>query len=292
MKQRLTYLWKIVLAGLVFTVGIVIGGIIPTLMGLPAPPIPEGAEVSLILLYTLPASMVLAAALAALARGIQGRFLSRWLILGFFTWGAHIAMFIEAAIFMETGAVSAMNTTLFTIISYFTPGFLSAAIIARLFPPDTAGRSFRANLAAFFAGRKTAVWGWRLLGVLVAFPAIYIFFGWLVMPFTYQFYAQGAYELTAPSWGQIIPVQFARSLLLLLISLPILVTWRDTSRRLFFCLGFAIFVLIGLVWMITSYWFDPALRIFHSLEVFGDAMVYTGVLVSLLVKKDNLKAIR
>ncbi len=285
MKQRLSYLWKIALAGLVFTVGIVIGGIIPTLMGLPAPPMPEGAEVGRILQYSAVASIVLAAALATLARGLEGRFLSRWLILGGFTWGAHIVMFIEAAIFMETGAVSAINSTLFTIVSYFTPSFLCAAIIARFFPPDTAGKSFRANLAAFFAGRKTAAWAWRLLGVLVAFPAIYIFFGWLVVPFTYQFYAQGAYELTAPTWGQIIPVQFARSALLLLISLPILITWRYTRRRLFFSLGFAIFVLIGLVWMITSYWFDPALRIFHSLEVLGDAMVYTGALVTLLVKK-------
>ncbi len=53
---------------------------------------------------------------------------------------------------------------------------------------------------------------------------IYLSFGRLVTPFTYDYYLEQMAGLTAPGLGQILPVLFARSVLSLAASLPVLVT--------------------------------------------------------------------
>lgn len=159
LKRYLSFLWKVPFCGVAFTVGIVLGGMIPTLLGLPAPALPEGTDQNTVLLYDFLASMVLAIALAVLARGLSGRFLTRWLILGFFIWVAHVVMFVEAAIFMTTGAVLGMGSTLFTIVMYIVPSFLCGAVVVWLFPAEV-GPGFAANLGAFFARRPAVQWAW------------------------------------------------------------------------------------------------------------------------------------
>lgn len=277
-REVLDTVWRLALVAVAFTVGVVAGGILPTLVGLQAPPMPEGTDQMTVFAYMLLASVVVALAQSFLARRLPGRFVVRWGVLAAFTWLLHVAMFVEAGIFMEGGG------TLFTILLYFVPSVFSAAATAALFRRDGAQKgAFSAAVRRFFSARPAGGWAWRLALVWVAFPLIYIGFGLLVVPLTYAFYEGGAYGLTAPAWGQIIPVQMARSALLIAASLPVVAAWQGSRRGLWAALGFAVWVLIGLEWMITSYWFDPALRIFHSLEVLGDAAVFSGLLVALLV---------
>jgi hypothetical protein len=88
-KSLLHYLWKIPLCGFLFFIGFIPGGQLATAMGLPAPEMPMGADPAIIGQYTLLTSLILALGLSVVSRGLSGGFLSRWLILFFFTWIAY-----------------------------------------------------------------------------------------------------------------------------------------------------------------------------------------------------------
>jgi len=85
-----------------------------------------------------------------------------------------------------------------------------------------------------------------------------------------------------PTWGQLIPLQLARSVLLALACLPVLIAWRGTRRSLFWALGTALFVCVAFMSVITAYWFPWQLRLFHGLELLADSLAYSAVLVSLI----------
>jgi hypothetical protein len=119
----------------------------------------------------------------------------------------------------------------------------------------------------------------------VAFMPIYLFFGQMVVPFTYDYYLQQMAGLTAPAWGQILPVLLLRSLLFLAASLPVLVTWGRSRLSLVLSLGFALFLLVGGLGLVGGYWLPLEVRLFHGVEILADSLVYAWVLVLLVVKK-------
>lgn len=49
-------------------------------------------------------------------------------------------------------------------------------------------------------------------------------------------------------------------------------------------LGFALFVLVGLLYMLAGTWLSPSMRIIHSLDILADSLVHTGILAWLLAK--------
>jgi hypothetical protein len=239
---------------------------------------PVGADQATIAQYTLLASLILALGLAAVSRGLAGSFLSRWLTLFFFTWIAYgVNNYFEAAIFSTLSAAS-----LYTVVLFLPASLLCSAAVAWLFPPILPGASFSAQARAFFAARTIGSWTWRLLSAFLAFPLAYYFFGSLIAPIVLPYYLQGANQLVLPGWDQILPVLALRSLLFLLVCLPILIVWKLSNRRLFLTLGLALFILVGGISMLESYWLVPVLRMTHSLEFFADEMVYAGALILLL----------
>jgi hypothetical protein len=72
--------------------------------------------------------------------------------------------------------------------------------------------------------------------------------------------------------------------LFLVVSLPVLFTWRESSRSLVFSLGFALFVLVGALGLIGGYWMPTSVRLIHGLEILADSLVYAWAIVILLVK--------
>jgi hypothetical protein len=56
---------------------------------------------------------------------------------------------------------------------------------------------------------------------------------------------------------------------------------------LFYSLGFALFVLVGLLYMLGAYYMPLEVRLPHTLEILVDSFAYAGVLVILLVKSDS-----
>lgn len=283
-KKMLEYIWKIPLTAALMTAGVVIGGMVPTLLGIPSPSMPEGVEMNTLFLHYLIGNMVLALALSFIAGGIGGKFWSRWTILALFAWLALTSMSIESGIYMAEEGMGGASAALFNALSQIPPSLIGAGLLAALFRPRDSERLLTNALSEFLSKRPIQEWSWRIGLALVAYPAIYLFFGFLVIPFTYSFYAEGAFGLAAPTWGQVIPVQIARSLLLLVGCLPVLAAWERSGRELYFSVGLSLWVLIGLMWTLMSYWMAPGMRLVHTLEVFADAMLYAAVLISLLSK--------
>jgi hypothetical protein len=278
LRQILSYLWRLAVCGLAYIVGTFLGSMLAGLVGLQTPSLPQGTDAQTLMLFQLLTSPLLALALAILARGMGGGFLARWLILSFFTWVTYsVNTLLEAAIFTTTGAA-----TPFTALIQLVGSFACGAAVAALFRPHDPGRGFLAELREFFARRTAMSWSWRLALAAVAFMPIYLFFGRLVVPFTYDYYQQELVGLTAPGWGQILPVLFVRSVLFLAACLPVLVTWRRSRRRLELSLGFALFFLVGAVGLIGGYWMPVSMRLFHGLEILADSLVYAWVIVILL----------
>jgi hypothetical protein len=242
------------------------------------PPFPQGTDPQTLMLWQLVTSPLLALALAIVSLGLRGGYLARWLILSLFAWVTYsVNTLLEAAIFTTFGAASPF-TALIQLVGSVTCG----AAVAVLFSPEHRGRSFATSMRQFFARRSATEWGWRIPLAALAFMPIYLFFGRLVVPFTYEYYLQELVGLSAPGWGQILPVLFMRSVLFLAASLPVLLTWGKSRRGLVLSLGFALFVLVGAVGLIGGYWMPVSMRLFHGFEILADSLVYSWVIVILL----------
>lgn len=281
LKTIVAYLWKLPVCGLAFVLGTFVGSMLAGLLGMQMPSLPAGTDPQTLMLIQLLSSPLLALALAFLSQRMEGGFLSRWLILSLLTWVAYsVNTVLEAAIFTTFGEGAS-----FTVLIQLVGSLTCAAAVAVLFRPQDAGRGFTTSVREFFARRSTGDWAWRIALAAVIFMPIYLFFGRLVVPFTYEYYQQELAGLTAPGWGQILPVLFVRSVLFLVVSLPVLITWRKSRRSLILSLGFALFVLVGALGLIGGYWMPTSVRLYHSLEILADSLVYAWVLVILLVTR-------
>jgi hypothetical protein len=275
MKIRLilTYFWKLPLCGIAFFIGMALGGGLLPALGLKAPEIPAGTDANTIVLWFLFGSMLLTLTLSLVSQNLDVKGLIRWLILFVLVWGiGAVGMVLESFFFMETGAVATTGSALFTILNFLLPSLFLSGIVTFLFRPDET----KQQLTAGFSAQD---WIRKLLLALLAYPLAYFTFGWLVQPLVMDFYTQGLYELVAPTWGQLIPLQLARSTLFLLVCLPVIRRWQGSRRSLWLSLGSSFFILTAFMAVITAYWFPWQMRLFHGLELFADAMVYTGILV-------------
>ncbi len=272
--------WKIPLCGLMFFLGFIPGSQLAATIGLTAPDLPLGANQAILVQYTLLASVILAFGLSLLARGIAGSFFVRWMILFGLTWFAYgVNNYLEAAFFTTMSDVS-----LYTVVLYLPASLLCSAAVAWLFPSKVQKAGFISQLRSFFEGRAPGSWAGRLLAAFLAFPAVYLLFGRLISPIVLPYYVEGANQLTLPGWDLILPIAALRSLLFLVVCLPVLVAWKLSDRHLFLALGLTLFLLVGGLGMLYAYWLPPILRITHGLEIFADEMVYTGALLLLLRK--------
>jgi hypothetical protein len=281
MKRTLLTVGKTILGSLAFFGGTVLGGILADSLEMTAPALPAGTDAATLGMYQLLVGLVLAGTLAVVSRRLGGRLLTRWCVLASLSWIAYsLNTYLEAAIFTSYEAAS-----LYTLVMQWVSVVLSSAVVAWLFPPADRGASVGARLRAFIAQFSPAQWAWRLLVALVAFPVVYVVFGSLARPFVIEYYEQQMAGLAAPGWGQIIPTLLLRSLLFLLACLPVLIVWQRSRLGLFITLGSALFILVGGLYMLQSYWYPVTLRVVHSLEILADSFVYAGTLLVLLMKE-------
>lgn len=274
---------KTVLCGLAFYAGTIAGSILARLIRLPTSSLPAGADSATLGLYMLVTSFVLAATLAFVSGGLAGGFLFRWLILAFLTWIAYgVNTYLEAAIFTTYSAASP-SVVIMNLIS----SLLGAAAVALSFPSATEGDPFWTKARAFFAGRSPVQWAYRFLVALISFPIAYIIFGLLVRPFVIEYYQQQMMGLTAPGWEQILPTLLLRSLLFLSACLPALIAWQKSRFSLFIILGSVLFVLVGGLYMLQSYWYPTTMHVAHGLEILADSFTYAGALVVLLMGSNH-----
>ena len=238
---------------------------------------PAAGGITWVLTQMGPASLVLAAGLAIVGRGIRGSFAARGIILFVFFYISYgVTSAIEAHFF----------TTLAGMFSYYlplsiVPAAVLAVLMARLFdgaPPEDPTQGM---LRSYVAGRSVFSWAWRLPAAWLAFPVIYIFFGLLVSPFVLEHYEQQE-NLRIPGPLLVVGIQFVRSALFLIATGPVFVAWSGSRRRLWGAMGLALFLIIGLAGLIQGPVFTMQLRIAHGLEILADSLVYAAALVLLL----------
>jgi hypothetical protein len=245
---------------------------------------PEGVDSSLAFLLLLLESPIMALALALVARGLGGRLLPRATALSFFTWVAYtLNTTIESLAFTSTTVEGA----LFTTVSFLLPSVFCATAVVWLFPPVEKEPGLATMAREFFSGRAVGAWAWRVAVAVVVFVPIYLVFGLLVAPITAEYFQQGTYGLRQPSQNEILIVLLVRSALFLLACLPIVVMWQRSKRSLFLRLGFALFVLVGFLYMLGAYYMPLAVRVPHTLEILADSFTYAGLLVVLLTKSNS-----
>ena len=277
-KAILVFLSKLILGGLAFSGGLMLGGMIASLSGLPTPTLPPEMNADMALLTMIATSPLLVLALYFVGRDLAGGWLARTGVLALLAWIAYtLNNVIEAVFFSNYATVPA-----FTLIN-FTPGvLLCAGVTAWLFPARQRTDGFIRTWQSHFQQRSAGAWIWRLLVAAVSFMPIYYGFGLLVVPFVGDYYAQGAFGLAVPPLATLLAVLLVRSVLFMVACLPLIVTWQGTKRNLWVSLGFALFVLVGLLYLLAGNWLPPAMRLIHSLEILADSLVHAVVLVWLL----------
>jgi hypothetical protein len=280
---------KILLGAGVFFAGTLLGSMAGGFLGLPIPTMPAGADATTLMWLQLLAGFLFSGTLALVSRRLGGGFFLRWLTLVLFSWLTFsLNTYLEAAIFTGYEAASA-----YTLVMQFCAAALSSAVIAWFFHPapepvdGDRGEAVGAAVNTFVAQFTPVQWTARLLAALLAFPLIYIFFGLLARPFIQSYYEQQMAGLTLPGWGEILPTLLLRSTLFLVACLPVLITWQGTRLSLFLTLGTALFILVGGIYMMQSYWFPVAMRIVHGLEILADSFVYSGVLVAIMYRESG-----
>jgi hypothetical protein len=275
-NTAISWLWKIPAIAVAYFVGVMISGGVITATKMQWPTFPGSASESENFFLALVSSILMAACLALVARGIRGSQFARWFILAVFTYVAFgLNNQIEAAIFTTYGG----NATM--LLFYILPCAFGAAAAIRLFRPEQDS----ATLEDAITGQPLSRWLWRVIVVWLAFPVIYLFFGTLAAPVVVPVYQSQDFGLTLPGFGTMIPVALVRSALYLAVTIPILVNWSRSRRSLFLSLGIALFAMMGLIGLLSATFFPPVLRVAHSVEILGDAVVYTWLLVALFIPK-------
>jgi len=274
-RHGIGWLWKIPLIAVAYFVATMISGALITAIGMEFPDFPELAYSPI---RSLLAALVLGAALYLLARGIRGSSVLRWFVLFAFTYISFcVNNQIECAIFTTMGGFDTM------LVFFIIPCALVAGAAALLVkPPDEA-----TVLTTVFSDRPMSAWWWRATLAWLAFPVIYYFFGMLIYPFVADAYEGGELGLVVPSQSVILSAVTFRSLLFLLVTIPILTNWSRSRRSLMLALAAAFTAMVGAVGMIEAGWMTTTMRIVHGLEITADSIVHAWVLVTLLVPKSR-----
>lgn len=273
------WLWKIPAITIAYFMGVMISGGVITAAKMQWPAFPGSASETENFVISLIGSILMAACLALLARGIRGSLFARWLIVAIFTYVTFgLNNQIEAAIFTTYGGTSTM------LLFFILPCAFGAAAAIHLFRPEQPD----ASLESVITTQTMSTWWWRAVVAWLAFPVIYIFFGMLAAPFVVPVYEAQDFGLTLPGWGTLIPVALVRSALYLAVTIPIIVNWSNSRRSLFLSLAVVFFAMMGLIGLLSTAFFPPVLRITHSIEILGDAIVYAWLLLALFMPKPKV----
>jgi hypothetical protein len=274
------WLWGIPVCVAVLFAGQMLGAALVSILGLELPPSPVAVDSGTQSLLFFPAAIAIAVALAGMAVGLAGRWWERGAILAVFFFGIYgVGNTIETVIFTTLGGQMAMA------VMQLPPSVLGALAVVVLFaaPSD---EGFRGRAAAFFSSWKPGKLATRLGLAVLAFPFIYLLFGMMVAPIVTPIYEQLDFLVTPPM-PTILKVVSMRSVLLLLVSLPVIVGWRESRGRLILALGVGHFVAVGLAGLIQAPFFPAVLRWTHGIEILADSICYAAVLGWLFFPRRN-----
>jgi len=265
------WLWRIPLCVAVLFAGQMLGVALVSALGLELPSAPVAVDEGTQSLLFFPAAIAIAVALAGMAVGLAGRWWERVAILAAFIYVVYgVGTVIEASIFTTLGGEVPLA------VMHLPPSVLGALAVPLLFAAPS-GEDFRERAAAFFSGWKQGKLAARIGLAVLAFPFFYYLFGMMVAPIVTPHYARLDFLITPPL-PTMLKVLFTRSVLLLLVSLPVIVAWRESRGRLILALGIGHFVAVGLAALIQATFFPAVLRWTHGIEILADSICYAAAL--------------
>jgi len=222
-------------------------------------------------------SFVLVVGVVPIASGLGGRFTTRWLALGLMLFVATgVNTVIELSIFGTEGGNG------YLLVFYFLCFVATTAALAMQYGSQ--------QPAPQLPHLKTGQWLWRIAVAWLSFPVIYFVFGLCVAPFVLPIYQAGVAGLIVPPLDVIMRTQVLRSLLFLGASLPVILLWTGSRRRLILALGWAHTAMVGLYGLSQASFMPPVLRVLHSLEITADSFVYVLILVYLFFPRERIGA--
>src|SRR6266550_3338577 len=265
---------KILLSTLILAIATMVAGAIVSALPLPPPVSLPGTSPSFP--WMLFGSLVLVVGLVPIASGLGGRFATRWLALGLMLYVVTgVNTVIELSIFGTEGGQR------YLLVFYFLCFVATAAALV--------GQYGSQQSAPQLPHLRSGQWLWRIAVAWLSFPVIYFLFGLCVAPFVIPIYQAGVVGLRIPL-DVIMRTQLLRSFLFLASSLPVILLWTRSRRRLILALGWAHTAMVGLYGLSQASFMPPVLRVLHSLEIAADSFVYALVLVWLFFPRERTGA--
>lgn len=149
-----------------------------------------------------------------------------------------------------------------------------------------AEESLSVSLKEYMSSRSHGSWIKRIVaGAVVYFP-IYFFFGMLVFSFVGEYYSDPSFGLKVPSFEVIIPLEFFRGFLYVIVLLPIMASVKGNRRTWFIALSSILFIPGAFVPLILEPSLPPEIVPFHLFEILADSLVYGFALSRILSKPE------
>jgi hypothetical protein len=266
---------KILFSALILAMATMLAGAVVSALPLSPPVSQPGTSLSLPLM--LFGSLVLVIGVVPIASGLGSRFATRWLALGLMLYLATgVNTVVELSIFGTEGGHR------YLLVFYFLCFVVTAAVLAWQYGSQ--------QLAPKLPHLGTGQWLWRIAVAWLSFAVIYFLFGLCVAPFVIPIYQAGVAGLHIPPLDVIMRTQLLRSFLFLASSLPVMLLWTGSRRRLILALGWAHTAMVGLYGLSQASFMPPVLRVLHSLEIAADSFVYAFILVWLFFPRERIGA--
>ena len=281
MKNWITITGKIILLTLVFSIGLIASRIILYRLGLTIPRMPNQAPESVAGYYLFSGSFLISLGLFPLIQSLTGSSTVRLAIiwLFFFTcFGGGVT--IESAIYSSMPAYHLMILTLFLPVLLFS---LTAALVPVSWP--VLSRQL-AGISRYFRSRSATEWMWRSLLAVLSFPLVYFIFGLIVSPLVTEYYKETVPGLALPGPGTILMVQLIRSILFLVVTLPVITHWGRSWKHCVLSLGLAHFVMVFAYDIVLALQMPVELIIIHGIELLFDSFIYAWIFVKLMKPAD------
>jgi hypothetical protein len=258
-------------AALAGFIGLMAGGIVAKMIGLPSPVMPDYLDAAKIMPLLFLSAILVAILLGECFRKLPLNYWQRALASAVCY---YILFYLENLLDgLIYSPLPNMSTALF---SDLFPALLTGLVTAWLWKPA----------ASSLPGRQKKLDGliWRVALAWLGYVPIYYLIGLLVVPFTKSYYEDPSHSLglVLPPLGVILLMQVARGGLFLLAVLPVLFGWRGTRTSLWLWTGALIFLPVAAPILFQSYWLPAVVRIPHCVELFVDSFLQAGLYALLL----------
>jgi hypothetical protein len=268
-KKLLVTLLKGIAAALAGFAGLIIGGLVATLVGLPPVGVPEFLDTTkvmpLMILSAIPACILLGESFRRVPLRYGPRALASAACFYVLFYAANL---LDGLLF---NPLPNMSTAFFSNVF---PSLATGFVVAAMWKP-----------AALPPRPERPDWLFARIAIAsLAYVPIYYVMGLLVAPFTRGYYEDPAHQLglVLPPLSAILLMQVPRGALFLLAVLPLQLGWRGSRISLWLCTGSLIFSHVAASVLFQSYWLPAAVRVPHSLELLVDSFLQAGLYALLL----------